>query len=126
MTEKITVTGLHHASVIVHDLQQSLLFYRDILGLRSDPSRGLSDYNGAWLWAGEQQIHLLELPNPDPAEGRPAHVGRDRHVALCIQGLDGLCQQLEAAHIPYTRSKSGRRAIFCRDPDKNGLEFVEI
>lgn len=126
MTEKMRIAGIHHASLIVRDLPLSLAFYCDLLGLQLDPSRAIADYDGAWLWAGEQQIHLLVLPNPDPLEGRPPHAGRDRHLALRIQGLERLCQQLEAAGIPYTRSKSGRRAVFCRDPDKNALEFVEI
>lgn len=28
--------------------------------------------------------------------------------------------------IPYTLSRSGRPAIFTRDPDANALEFVQI
>ena len=39
-------------------------------------------YKGAWLWVGEEMIHLMELPNPDPEQGRPEHGGRDRHVCL--------------------------------------------
>lgn len=39
-------------------------------------------YKGAWLWVGDEMIHLMELPNPDPADGRPEHGGRDRHVCL--------------------------------------------
>lgn len=35
-------------------------------------------YKGAWLWVGAEMIHLMELPNPDPLEGRPEHGGRDR------------------------------------------------
>ena len=81
---------------------------------------------GAWLWIGDQQIHLLELPNPDPVEGRPAHGGRDRHLALTIDDLDALARVLDAAGIGYTRSRSGRRALFFRDPDGNALELIEI
>ena len=29
------------------------------------------------------QIHLMQLPNPDPTTGRPAHGGRDRHTGVC-------------------------------------------
>jgi glyoxylase I family protein len=39
-------------------------------------------YAGAWLWIGPEMIHLMELPNPDPQEGRPKHGGRDRHTCI--------------------------------------------
>jgi glyoxylase I family protein len=123
MTEFLRI---HHASVVVADSQRALGFYIDILGMRLDPSRPDLGFPGAWLRVGEQQIHLLELNNPDTVAGRPAHAGRDRHTALQVRGLDELEQRLENAGIPYTRSRSGRKAIFCRDPDGNGIEFVEV
>ena len=121
----ITVEGLHHVSLIVADTERSLAFYRDLLGLEPDPARPDLGYPGAWLRIGSQQIHLLELPNPDPVEGRPAHGGRDRHVALTVKSLDALAEGLDALGIPYTRSRSGRRALFCRDPDANAVELIE-
>lgn len=119
--------GLHHASVLVADLGAALAFYRDTLGLAPDPGRPEMDYDGAWLrlGGGGQQLHLLVLPNPDPVAGRPGHVGRDRHTCLAVSDVAALTARLEAAGIGYTHSKSGRRAVFCRDPDGNGLEFVE-
>lgn len=118
--------AIQHVSAIVTDTRQSLLFYRDVLGLAVDPQRPDLGYPGAWLILGAQQIHLLELPNPDPVTGRPPHGGRDRHFALTLRDLDGLRRRLDAAGIPYTLSKSGRRALFCRDPDGNALEFIEV
>ncbi len=115
---------LHHASLLISDTARSLAFYQDLLGLAQAERPDLG-FPGAWLAVGGRQIHLLELPNPDPLEGRPAHGGRDRHVALLIDELDGLIQRLDQAGIPYTLSRSGRRALFCRDPDGNGLEFIE-
>lgn len=120
--------GIHtllHASVIVADTQQSLRFYCDLLGLQVDESRPDLGYPGAWLNVGAQQIHLLELPNPDPVQGRPSHGGRDRHIALAIHDIEVLQQKLDDAGIPYTLSKSGRAALFTRDPDGNALEFVQ-
>ena len=119
------IMRIHHASAIVADTARSLTFYRDLLGLRVDEARPDLGYPGAWLWVGDQQIHLLELPNPDPTEDRPSHGGRDRHLALLIDDLDALARQLDAADIAYTRSRSGRRALFCRDPDGNALELIE-
>jgi len=117
--------AIQHVSVMVADTERALVFYRDVLGLPVDPQRPDLGYPGAWLTVGAQQIHLLELPNPDPVTGRPVHGGRDRHCALILRDLNALRQRLDAAGIPYTLSKSGRRALFCRDPDSNALEFIE-
>jgi glyoxylase I family protein len=77
------------------------------------------------LQIGEQQIHLLQLDNPDPTSGRPEHGGRDRHVAFHCSNVDDLRDQLEKSGMVYTMSISGRRALFCRDRDGNALEFIE-
>lgn len=84
-------------------------------------------YKGAFLKCGtNQQIHLMELPNPDVASTRPAYAGRDHHVAITVNNVDLLAKRLEAAKLPYKLSSSGRRALFCRDIDENGFEFVEV
>jgi len=116
---------LHHASLIVADTARALMFYRDVLGMAICDARPDLGFPGAWLDVGGQQIHLLELPNPDPVVGRPAHGGRDRHVALTVVGLEELREALEGAGVAYTLSRSGRRALFCRDPDGNALELIE-
>ena len=96
-----------------------------MLGMTIVPDRPDLGYPGAWLQMQQQQIHLLQLPNPDPIEGRPQHGGRDRHVAFGISDLDSLIEKLKTAGVSYTLSRSGRRALFCRDPDGNALEFIE-
>jgi len=115
-----------HVSFIVEDVQRALRFYQDLLGLKINHQRPDLGYPGAWLDCGDQQIHLLELPNPDPVTGRPEHGGRDRHAAFAVERLNVLSASLEKAGIEFTRSKSGRQALFCRDPDGNALEFVEV
>lgn len=116
---------LHHASLMVENLQRSLEFYTGLLGMQRDHSRPEMAFHGAWLAVGNQQLHLLELPNPDPVNGRPAHAGRDRHTAFSVTGIDELERKLEQVKHPFTRSRSGRRAIFLRDPDGNGIELIE-
>lgn len=116
---------LHHASLVVSDTQVSLKFYSEILGLEQTDRPDLG-FPGAWLKIGEnQQIHLLELPSVDPKTGRPEHGGRDRHVALSTDSVDAVRASLEQAGVAYTLSKSGRRALFCRDPDGNAIEILE-
>jgi glyoxylase I family protein len=117
--------GFHHISMIVADTKHALVFYHDILGLQIATDRPELSFAGVWLDITEQQqIHLLEVPNPDPLK-RPAHGGRDRHVALCVSDLEKLRLRLEANEIAYTMSISGRKALFCRDFDGNTLEFIE-
>ena len=119
------ISGIQHASFLIADLNSAVDFYHGVLGMTLVPDRPELGYPGAWLQIQQQQIHLLQLPNPDPVEGRPQHGGRDRHVAFGISDLDSLVARLKTAGIAYTLSRSGRRALFCRDPDGNALEFVE-
>lgn len=116
--------AIHHVSLVVADTNRSLAFYRDILGIKQCERPDLG-FPGAWLSIGEQQIHLLELTNPDPVEGRPEHGGRDRHLAFSVSGFDAILAHLESNGIPYSLSQSGRKALFCRDPDGNAVELIE-
>ena len=114
-----------HVSMVVADTERALIFYRDIMGLKVFADRPKLAFSGAWLVVGEgQQIHLLEVPNPDSLN-RPEHGGRDRHAAFRVSDLNEIRKRLENADIGYTMSKSGRRALFCRDYDGNTLELIE-
>jgi glyoxylase I family protein len=122
MTDNIL--HIHHSSLIVSDNQASLDFYTQVIGLKQLQRPNLP-FPGTWLEIGDQQVHLLELENPDPTTGRPEHGGRDRHVAFMVRDLDKIKASLDNAHVKYTLSLSGRRALFCRDLDGNALEFIE-
>jgi len=121
----LDITAIAHVSVLVNDTARALRFYRDVLELTVNPQRPDLGYPGVWLDVGAQQIHLLELPDHGNRGERPAHGGRDYHTALYVAQLDALKRALEQAGVAYTLSKSNRRALFCRDPDGNTLEFVE-
>lgn len=120
------IVSLLHASLLVADLARARAFYEGVLGLAPNPARPEMSFDGVWYDAGQGQIHLIRLPNPDPVEGRPEHGGRDRHTALGVAGWEALKQRLDEAGVVYTLSRSGRRAMFVRDPDGNALELVEV
>lgn len=124
MTAEPTILALHHVSILVADTARARRFYEDVLGLKPLDRPDLG-FPGAWLALGEgQQLHLMELPNPDPRTGRPEHGGRDRHFALRVAELAPFIERLEQAGVPYTRSRSGRPSIFFRDPDGNAVELM--
>ena len=123
---KNIILKLHHVSLIVEDLNIALAFYEELIGLEVDESRPDLGYPGAWLTLpGEQQIHLMQLDDPDKNSERPEHGGRDHHVAFMVSSIDDIANTLENLEMSYTRSRSGRKALFCRDPDGNALEFIE-
>jgi glyoxylase I family protein len=121
----IEVKALLHASFLVSDLAAARRFYEGILGLTPNMQRPDLGYEGVWYDIGLQQLHLMALPDSCLGVDRPAHGGRDRHIAFKIEGLEELKQKLVNAHIPFTMSKSGRPALFCRDPDGNAIELIE-
>ncbi|MCD6706811.1 MAG: VOC family protein [Thiobacillus sp.] len=121
------IGALLHAGLLVSDLARAKTFYEAVLGLKLYPHRPDLPYPGEWYELGNgQQLHLMQLPNPDAASVRPEHGGRDRHIALAVRNMAALKSRLDAAGVRYTASQSGRAALFCRDPDANTLEFVEI
>ncbi|XP_068650238.1 uncharacterized protein [Aristolochia californica] len=124
----IGTLGVHHVGLLCQNLEKSLEFYQNLLGLEINEARPHDKlpYRGAWLWVGSEMIHLMELPNPDPLTGRPEHGGRDRHTCLAIRDVSKLKDIFDRSGISYTLSRSGRPAIFARDPDGNALEFTQI
>ncbi len=122
----IRLTELLHASLLVADLPKARAFYEGVLGLVPDARRPALGFDGVWYAVGMGAIHLINLPNPDSAFGRPEHGGRDRHVALGVSGWGELRTRLDVQGIPYTLSRSGRAALFVRDPDGNALELTEV
>jgi glyoxylase I family protein len=125
MSKKI-ILNLHHVSLIVEDLNIALAFYEEVLGLEIDKTRPDLGYPGAWLTLpGQQQLHLMQLPDPDNISERPEHGGRDHHVAFSVNSIEKIIKSLENLEMSFTKSKSGRKALFCRDPDGNALEFIQ-
>lgn len=118
------VQGLDHVSLLVADTAQASAFYQAVLGLQPQARPDLG-FPGAWLQIMPGlDLHLLELPNPDPRTGRPDHGGRDRHIALQVGETAPIVAALDARGVRYTRSRSGRDAVFFRDPDGNAIEVV--
>lgn len=120
------LVSLLHASLLVTDLARARAFYEGVLGLKPNPARPDMSFAGVWYDVGAGQIHLINLPNPDPVTGRPEHGGRDRHTTLGVTDFATMQTRLDTAGLAYTLSRSGRAALFVRDPDGNALELVEV
>ena len=118
----MTVVGIHHASVLVTDLEASAVFYESLLGL-SPCERPGKPFEGRWYQAGNQQIHLIVSANMGLGH-IDSYPGTQRHIALMVDDLPGLTDKLQQAGVSCTASRSGRPVTFCYDPDGNVFELI--
>ena len=118
----MTIKLMTHTGFVVSDLEQSLEFYRDVLGLKVTRS-GITEgefnsqalgypgvrLNKANLSAGdeEHEIELVQYLNPEG--GRVAPIARNdvgaSHIGLVVDDLDSL-----------TSAPTGKRSEVCRSP----------
>jgi catechol 2,3-dioxygenase-like lactoylglutathione lyase family enzyme len=119
------VLGLDHVSIIVKDADAAVTFYQALLGLEKLERPALG-FPGYWLdLYNGQSLHIMQLPNPNADTQRPEHGGRDYHFALRVDSIEMFALKLEQLQMPFTRSRSGRKALFAKDPDNNAFELFE-
>ena len=130
--------GIPHVGLLVADTPRAKAFYCDVLGMvdETDLRPIKLPFAGLFLRCGESQVHILQLPNPDPntADTRPAS-GQDRRTAVSVKSLapikaalDGeMCRHLFGTRWGYTEATGakGEAVVYCKDPDANELMLVE-
>jgi lactoylglutathione lyase len=120
-----------HTCYRVLDLERSIDFYTDKLGLELARKIPIgNDATNAFLAVPGDPEPRLELTlNHDREE--PYALGEGySHVAFAVQDLDALAEKLEEAGGVDFESKphamsSGTRIFFVRDPDGYRIEFIE-
>ncbi len=125
----VKVTALGHVSLFVRDLEASVHFYRDLLGL-AETGRGKAGHI-AFLSAGRRHHDLsLEVAR---AEGTPAVKGAPGlyHIAFCVgrtpEELRAARREVERHGLVPFGEMEGATPSFCvKDPDGNEIElYVE-
>ena len=123
------VTELGHVSLFVRDLEASVRFYRDLLGLE-ETGRGKAG-RIAFLSAGVHHHDVsLEVARTD---GSPAAKGAPGlyHIAFCVgqsrEALDAARREAERHGLTPFGEMEGRTPSFCvKDPDGHEIElYVE-
>jgi glyoxylase I family protein len=108
---------LDHASIRVTDLEKSRAFYEGLLGLDRAPRPELG-FPGVWYNLGGAQIHLIAhekmMDGIDPT---------DPHMAIAVESLAAVKQDLEARGIKYI--EFGGAQLWILDPDGNTVELCE-
>ena len=109
--------GVDHVAINVPDVPGAITFYTEVLGLKLNPDRPDFGFAGAWLDAGGQQVHLIELP-------AAPNVGQ--HFALLYEDLGQVVTELRGLgyEVSDIRPTSpGRSQAFISDPWGNGIEL---
>ena len=122
----IKINCMMHAGLVITNLEKSRAFYEGLLGLKPNPARPDFGFEGVWYDIGANQVHLMVVPNPYANVVHPAHGGRDNHIAFAVEDVEPIKAILDKAGVTYSASKSGRAALFIRDPDGNALEFSAV
>lgn len=130
MDEAAVIRGVSHVSLSVRDLERSLRFYRDVLGLpvlRQPYDGVVFDGRQTMLVAGRIVITLQAHAGGDGGEFEPTRPGLD-HLAFHVSDRHGLRQwvdRLDDAGVPHSGVKEVEGwgwMIELRDPDGIQLE----
>lgn len=119
----MAVVGMNHFTILTDDLEATLAFYGELLGLKAGP-RPPFTFPGAWLYAGgagEPILHVI-------AGRARAELGKGviDHMAFTGRGLDKVLAKLKARGVASELRKLpgyGTWQLFFHDP--NGAK-VEI
>jgi len=140
-------TVIRHTGIVVKDMEQSLRFYRDLLGLEvwadftdnSEYVQTITGVQGADLWMIKlkapgggsvellkYQSHLQDMPTP-----RQSYDVGINHIAIQVDDIDALHRKLTSEGIafnapPTLSSDNAAKVTYCRDPEGVIVELVEI
>lgn len=128
--------------IVVADMERSLYFYRDLIGLPvvsefriaqagEEVVSRIGDGKMVWLAYREAFIKLVEMDVP-PSRRTPAGLSKAigyRFITLPVPDIEALVAKMEQAEIhvvvPLVEFDDGVKISMVEDPDGNVVEFVE-
>ena len=113
------LTGIHHSSIVVTDMERARHFYRDILGLKQVERPANFTNAVVWFEVGDEHVHLIPSERPDTQS--------PRHFALHVDDARGAREHLRShgIEIQETVPIAGADRFFIQDPDGNTLELIQ-
>jgi catechol 2,3-dioxygenase-like lactoylglutathione lyase family enzyme len=121
------VINMHHVALATEDLDSTLTFYTEVVGLKKGPTPSSSGPL-QWMYAGDNPVlHIFQ-----PTSGRGAAVSGVygvAHIALHIADFDAAKVRLEAHDISYEiniMESRNARQIFFDGPDNVRVELIEL
>jgi lactoylglutathione lyase len=133
MSEPVPTSGLLEAHLTVSDLDRSVAFYRDVVGLTL--AHALPERAAAFFWIGARGESMLALWTLGPAP-----VGLSLHIAFraSLEAVLHACERLRSAGVtplsffaeetaePSVIGWMPAAAVYFRDPDGHLLEYLAM
>ena len=125
------IKGFGHIALRVKDMDKSLDFYRDKLGL-PEIHRLYRDNGDLWLsYLRLNDEQILELFPGGATDAAPEReVTGVNHICLTVEDLDEVAEALAANGIaltsPISSGVDGNRGAWIEDPDGNRFELMEM
>ncbi len=138
--------AIRHTGIVVKDLAKMLNFYRDVLGFKvkkemsesgefTDKILGLRGVKLTTVKMNADDGNLIELLCFGSNAGVPVKKGLEdygySHMAFTVENLDREYSRLKVLGVEFNSSPqvspdNYAKVVFCRDPEGNFLELVEV
>jgi glyoxylase I family protein len=118
--------AINHVSFSIPELEPALRFYQDILGCEpvDRPAMGI---DGAWLQAGNVQIHLIVAPDGADVGSNPQKTSPlANHTAFAIDDYEKTRDHLKAHGLEVLEAGVERGQLWVSDPAGNVIEFISV
>jgi catechol 2,3-dioxygenase-like lactoylglutathione lyase family enzyme len=124
MPSSLPIQRVHHVARVTDRPDESIAFYRDVLGFR-EIQRPPFSFRGSWLYNYGVQIHIIE--NVPLAQQAPEQVDTlANHLALEVDDIDKSIQLLSEHGISFFEqvNAGGIHQVFFQDPDGHIVEIA--
>src|ERR671913_683591 len=125
-----TARGLHHAALICRDVEETILFYQDLLGFPLVELVENRDYAGSSHFffdvGNKTLLGFFDFPGLGLEQGEEA-IGGVQHIAIAVppDRHAELRKRLDETGIPYDGPGRGiPESLYFRDPDGIGIELL--
>jgi methylmalonyl-CoA/ethylmalonyl-CoA epimerase len=93
------LTHIEHIGIAVKDLEESIKYYEDILGLKCYAVEEVKDQKvkTAFFMLGQTKIELLESTDPEGPIGKYIEKKgrRIHHLAFAVEGIENALEELK-------------------------------
>jgi len=128
---RMRIAGIHHITLLVEDVERSLAFYRNVLGLRLVKQTVNDDDRSARHFIfgdADGKLLITCLEYPDLEEGSVGR-GSTHHFALAVESEEELGawrDYLTSKGIATTEllDRADFKSIYLRDPDGHIVEIA--